>query len=51
MESENLSSTEEAKFFASLIIDTKVIEEEGYAALVVLDADVEEKERREGKPV
>ena len=47
--SENLSETEEAKFFASLIIDTEVLEKEGYGALVLVDADVEEKKQKEGK--
>ena len=48
--SENASEdpNEEAVFFASLVLDTKIIEEEGYEALVVVDAEVEE-QRKQGK--
>ena len=42
---------EEASFFAVMVIDTKTIEESGYEALLVVDAEVEEKKREkaEGK--
>lgn len=48
--SENVSEGEgeEASFYAVFVVDDEVIERGGYAGLVVLDAEVEERERAQG---
>lgn len=43
--SENTSETEEGALYAVMILDDKVLEKEGYAALLVVDADKEEKKK------
>jgi hypothetical protein len=48
--SENASDTEEATFIANLVQERKIIEELGpVAALVVIDAEVEEKKAAKAK--
>ena len=44
VKSYNIGDTE-ASFYATLILDQKVIDDEGYGSLVVVDAEVEEQER------